>query len=555
MTGVCRLLRRTGVVSALVAGLWVTLLAPGAQAHALLIAATPGADSTVASSPGAILLTFSEPVDPRLSSVQVFDAHGRPQPGVSASRPVAGNPQQLRIALANPLPHGVYTIEWRTVSALDGHFAGGTYAFGVGVSNIAAVAPFGKYVSTAAWLTTAATVGRWLLYAGLAVLIGAAGTCGLVLGGRLPRGGASLLGIGWLLAAVGVSTVILTERAITRAPSLLPLFETHEGLLLLGQGAAVFFFCGVGAVAVGFVPRRETFAILGLMTAIAVFTLIWLSHANSPSPWRLLNLADLWVHVAAVGVWIGGLPWLLLGLRTVDGSARVAAVRRFSLLASVALGLVVLTGILRAAAEVGSLTGILHSSFGHAFVVKMALFCVLVALGALNHFVLVPHLRPDGEGLVPLRRSVRGEVVLGVAVLAATGVLSGLAPASVSIAAARATASSQRVLIGSDYAQTVRVRLVVSPGTVGRNEFTATISDYWTGKQVTGARAVELDFSLPARPSVQPSTLALAQGPGGLWRGGGFELSVEGTWTIEVVIQEATTAVTVPLTLEVNAPA
>ena len=182
MTRVCRLASRASALTALVVGLCLALLAPTAAAHALLIASQPGVDATVAQSPRQILITFSEPVDPTLSKVQVFDTQGRPQAGVASSQPVAGNQQQLRVPLKRPLPNGVYTIEWQTVSALDGHFAGGTYAFGIGVANVGTVAPFGKFVSTATWLTTLAAAGRWLLYAGLALLIGAAGTCGLVSG-------------------------------------------------------------------------------------------------------------------------------------------------------------------------------------------------------------------------------------------------------------------------------------------------------------------------------------------------------------------------------------
>ncbi len=76
----------------------------------------------------------------------------------------------------------------------------------------------------------------------------------LALRGRLPAGGVTLLQLGWLLAAVGVATVTLTERAIARAPSLLPLFETHEGFLLLGQCFTVLVVCGIAVAATAVVP-------------------------------------------------------------------------------------------------------------------------------------------------------------------------------------------------------------------------------------------------------------------------------------------------------------
>jgi len=546
---------RAALVVALVAGLWLGLLAPGAAAHALLIAADPAVDATVARSPGQILLTFSEPVDPTLSSVRVVDTRGQTLPGVMRSAAVPGNQQKLRVVLTQPLPHGVYTVEWQTVSALDGHFAGGAYAFGVGVADIGTVAPFGKFVSTARWLTVVAIAGRWSLYAGLALLLGGAATCLFVLHGRLPGGGVALLRLGWLLAAVGVATVTLSERAIVRAPSLLPLFETHEGLLLLGQCVAVMVVCGIAVGAAGLAPRHLTLAVLGAAAAGAAFTLIWAGHANGASPWRAFNLADLWLHVIAVGVWIGGLPWLLLGLRGLAGLARVTAVRRFSALATVALPVVLLTGLARAIPEVGAPANLIHTSFGVTLLVKLALVGALVVLGALNHFLLVPTLSCGEPALRPLRRTVRGEIVLGAAVLAVTGVLVGLAPATFAAASARAVASSHVVLSGADYATTVRVRLVVTPGTVGRNAFVASVSDYASGRPLADVRDVSLEFSLPAKVAVQSSTLTLTRGADGVWQGSALAPSVEGRWNIAVLVEQTTTAVVVPLTLQARLPA
>jgi len=542
--------RAAVLCASLIAALLALSPAP-ASAHALLIRASPAVNGTVAQSPKQLLLTFTEPVDPSLSHVQVVDTRGRPQPGVLASQPVAGNAQELVVPLSRPLPHGVYTVVWRTVSALDGHLAGGAYAFGVGVANVGTVAPFGKYVSTARWLTATQAAGRWLLWSGLVLLVGAASTCLLVWRGALPRGGVALLGVSWLLAAAGVSVVILTERAIVRAPSLLPLFETPEGYVLLGQGAAVFVACGIAVWGTAILPRRVALALLGGAAALAMLSVVWASHANGPSTFRALNLTLQWLHVVAVGAWVGGLAWLLLGLRHLRRDQWADAGRRFSAVATVGLGVVLATGLARAAAEVGAPANLMHTSFGELLIVKLALFCALVALGARNHFALVPALA-DEKTASPFRHSVRGELVLGVCIIAATGVLGGLAPARFAAASERAVAQSHVVLSGSDYATTVRVRLVVNPGRVGPNRFTATLSNYATGGLLTGVQGVTLDFSLPGQTVVQPSSLDLQRGPGGAWQGSGLELSVEGRWSIVVLVQTAASAVEVPLAIEVR---
>jgi copper transport protein len=107
------------------------LVGPGpAAAHALLIASDPGAGASLASAPAAVTLTFSEEPDPRLSQIRVLDSSGA---DVSSGEVavVPGEPSQLRAPL-EPLKPGVYTVAWRTVSAVDGHLATGSFAFAVG---------------------------------------------------------------------------------------------------------------------------------------------------------------------------------------------------------------------------------------------------------------------------------------------------------------------------------------------------------------------------------------------------------------------------------------
>ena len=59
---------------------------------------------------------------------------------------------------------------------------------------------------------------------------------------------------------------------------------------------------------------------------------------------------------------------------------------------------------------------------------------------------------------------------------------------------------------GADFGTTVRLRLTISPGTVGSNALSAQVTDYDTGS-VIPATGLRLTFTLPARPEVGASTL------------------------------------------------
>jgi len=110
------------------------LAAPPAAAHSALTASVPEAGSSVAQSPATIELTFAEDPDPQLSKVVLLDEQGQTVPGVSAPQAVPGKPLDLRVTLAEPVGTVVYTVNWRSVSAVDGHVESGAFAFGVGAT-------------------------------------------------------------------------------------------------------------------------------------------------------------------------------------------------------------------------------------------------------------------------------------------------------------------------------------------------------------------------------------------------------------------------------------
>jgi copper transport protein len=521
------------------------VFATAADAHANLLSSSPAANAALSKSPARIDLTFSEVPDPKLSRIEVVDAEGHAVAGVSSIETVVGYPGRLRVTLSRPLSRGVYTVDWRSVSTTDGHVLAGAFPFGVGVvpppttrSSPSAASPALEAVSAA---------GRWSFYWGLALLLGAATTCLIALGGVLPAGGRTLLYAAVLAAGVGISVLTLAERATVGVPSLLPLFATREGQFLLAQGVMVGL-CGVAAAGADFVPRRSTLALVGATAALAMLVHTLAGHANAPAPLRPAHLAEQWVHMMAVGAWVGGLVWLLLGMRGMRHHERSEAVKRYSGIAGVALGVVALTGLLRAVSEVGTVGSLFATSYGRTLLIKVSLVAVLALLGGLNRFRLVPALTRRDDAVRPFRRAVTGEVAVATGVLALTAVLVGLAPAFVS-GAPQTAAAPGVTLTGSDYATTVTVHLTVTPGTVGRNEFVLAATEYGSDKPLTGVRSVQLDFSLPAQPSVGQSAVNLSRAAGGSWRATAIEPSIAGDWSIEVVVQGATNAVVVHLTM------
>jgi nitrogen fixation protein FixH len=142
--------------------------------------------------------------------------------------------------------------------------------------------------------------------------------------------------------------------------------------------------------------------------------------------------------------------------------------------------------------------------------------------------------------------------VVAAAILAVTAVLSEIPPSSYVATAAQSQAPQRIVSSGSDFATTVRVKLTVSPGTVGTNTYVARVTDYDTGKPV-GANSVELQFSFPGNPNVA-SSLDLKRAATGTWTGSGTQLSIDGAWNVDVLIQEPAASTDVQLHIRTKLP-
>ena len=416
------------VASALaICGGWILIGASQAAAHADLESTTPATDAALKQPPSEIVLTFSEAPDRGHSLIKVVDASGRPVDGVSGVEGVPGDSNSLRVILTSALSRGTYSVDWRVVSADDGHVSTGAYAFGVGTTPAPGAVIVTDVLHNSRRISSAAAVGRWLFYVGLALLMGAAAMCGLVLRGRVPAGGMPVIRWAMVVAVVGLGLSTEAERSAIGVPRLLPLFETHEGALLLAQGVALVL-CAVAVVAFDLFPGRWELATLGATAALAMLVHVYAGHAHSPADGRALHVGTQWIHMAAVSVWIGGLLWLLLGLHGSDRAERSRMVAAFSRVATITLAVVLVSGAFRALAEVGSWTGLFDSTYGKALLVKLALVAGLVGLGALQHFRSVPRVTADGDATRPLRLTARGELALAAVVLATTAVLCGLAP-------------------------------------------------------------------------------------------------------------------------------
>jgi copper transport protein len=525
-----------GLVVAAVAAVVLAVPAP-ARAHALLSSSTPADGTQLDEPPDEVTVTLTEPPEPSLSFIRVLEQGGGEvqQGSVEA---VPGDPLALRVAVP-PLEEGVYTVTWRALSRVDGHLTGGAFAFGVGVSPLQVDLPPPPEAPADA-PSILEIAGRWGLFVGLGFLVGAAWVGALAF--REPPGRTLRVAL-W---AAGVAVLGLVGLAVAQARAggsgVGALLATPVGRALLWRGAAIWLAAVLVVVARwGRAPaRRPALFSAGVVASVGILVHVASGHAAAGGRFEWAAIGFQWAHFTAVGVWLGGLAALLVGVRGDTDETKARAVRRFSAVAAFALGVVAVTGVLRAVDEVGAWGELVSSTYGRLVLVKAGLLVSLAGLGAINRYRNVP---AAGRSLRGLRRVSRGEVGLAAVTLGVAAALAGLVPPQ---SVPPVTVPPAAVSVGgADFATSVRARLEVEPALPGPNRFRVELTDFDTAEPVDADR-VQLRFSFTGG-GASDTTLALRPEDDGDYRGVGSNVAVGGVWDVTVLVQQGDTAVEVPL--------
>jgi len=172
-------------------------------------------------------------------------------------------------------------------------------------------------------------------------------------------------------------------------------------------------------------PTRGAWPIgVGVAVVLASF---WFDGHTVSKGFRPLHAAVNTVHVAAGSVWVGGVVSLcaVAFARHRRGRSGGAAelVVRFSRIATLALGSVVLAGVAMAFVVLDSFGDLTGTEWGQTLLLKTAAVTIAIAIGAYNHFRMVPALDADPnspELAARLRSTLVAEAVVLLFVVVTT---------------------------------------------------------------------------------------------------------------------------------------
>jgi copper transport protein len=155
--------------------------------------------------------------------------------------------------------------------------------------------------------------------------------------------------------------------------------------------------------------RSSWLAFVGVALAVASF---WFDGHTVSEGFRPVHALANSVHVVAGSVWVGGVVAMAaviwLRHRRDHPSGALELVVRFSSVASVALGAVVVAGLIMAVSILDSFGELTSTEWGQTLLLKTAAAGIAMLAGAYNHFRLMPALErhPDDAELHRTVRSV-----------------------------------------------------------------------------------------------------------------------------------------------------
>ncbi|MDQ1566939.1 MAG: copper transport protein, partial [Actinomycetota bacterium] len=479
------------------------------------------------------------------------------------------------------------------VTSADAHPVHGAFTFVVGSGKGGAgdAALVEKLLSSGGGSTTVGAVyavNRFAAFSALVLLVGGFAFLALVWpgGAALPRA-RRLLWTAWGAAVVttavgipvqGVYAAGLPLSKVASSTVLSGVLDERFGkvwgarLVLLALMAIVLVALGRRPVADGGglpLAQRVGGGVLGVGLLL---TPGLAGHASTQDLVPLAVASDV-VHLVSVSLWLGGLAMLAVAVlprRLPDELA--AVVPRFSRIAFGAVIAILATGTFQGWREVRSKAALTDTTYGRLLIVKVVLFAVLVALGALSRrFVQaryrVPAARlsfgpgtatlggsrrpdrgdtprppgdPDGETVTQLRKTVGAETVLAVVVLAVTALLVNAQPARSALAQPYSTE------MRSD---TVWVDVTVDPAKAGP----AALHFYTLSPQGSQQEVQDLTvtLSLPSQ-DVGPLTVPVTRAGPGHFSAYNFNIPLRGQWKLEVKallsdIDETTVSATIPV--------
>jgi copper transport protein len=520
------------------------------RAHAELVSSVPAANATLTQSPDALVLTFTEAVDPATVSVELLDENQAVVPDVGDATVTGGVTVRVELPELDP---GVYTVNYQVVSTVDGHATAGIFAFLVDPTGTE-VAPTEGPSSTSPSVDPTTIAARWLGLLGSLLALGS-----LLLWWTAGRHGLSDVGVAdrrppWIAvataaSAAGAGTALylwLAARPILEAAERSGVQPPSSGIPLDVAGpfgwtpfaiamrvalVAVLITAGLAVLAAVRGGGRGPAIAATSLLLVALAATSQAAHAAAAGG-PLFGALD-WLHLVGVAAWLGGLPaaFILASRARPFRPALARILRRHGAVAIVAGPMVILTGVANSPLVLGAPRDLVGSDYGNLLVAKAVLVSVALGLGAVNHLAL------RGRGRATTATLVGVELVVAALAVAAAATMVTIQPAATRAPRLVSAPVNAAHLYGTVGPSTVHA--AVNLPAPGNQQYEVAIEDATSGAPRLDVQKVFLDFTPPAGTGLPGERVEMAPSSTvpGLYTARGAYTPLDGEWRLEVVVR------------------
>ncbi|KUH42123.1 copper resistance CopC/CopD family protein [Bacillus mycoides] len=527
---IVKVIRRLGAWL-LIACVFIILIPKSASAHAYVVKSNPAENETLKKAPSVVKIEFDEDIQvSSFNTLFVRDTSGK-RVDLKDAHIDKKNKKILEAGLKENLKNGLYSIQWKAISA-DGHPIQGVIPFRIGLAEAGTddikVEEMG-YVPQIDMI-----MERGILYTSFSLFIGV-----LLFNLILYKGSASqvqsrskkiiwisLFGIFIsLLFNLPLQAKINADVSWLEASDPLLLKETLQlsvfGYVWITQMALISTLMIVTYFAVKS-ERVSSFKVWSIPIVLFIGLLVmkaFNSHAYGLKFKEIAVVMDF-LHLFAASLWMGGLSSIVLLLRKEADKWTMYwdAIKRFSPWATGAVIVILLTGLFNSTFFIPTIHSLFDTKYGLALLAKILLFVCMGILG------IIHYVKGRMRAQQRLGATVKVEFIIGIIVFVIVAFMTNVQTPPMP-PTGPFTESKQ---LDNGYELTLHV----SPNKVGQNTFHITLKDE-NGQPVTDMEQIVLTTQSLDMNMGKGSFKVSAVSPGE-YEAEGMYINMTGNWDIQV---------------------
>ncbi|MED1509606.1 copper resistance CopC/CopD family protein [Bacillus proteolyticus] len=525
-----KVIRRLGAWL-LIACVFIILIPKSASAHAYVVKSNPTENETLKKAPPVVKIEFDEDIQvSHFNTLFVRDSSGK-RVDIKDAHIDKSNKKLLEAGLKENLKNGLYSIQWKAISA-DGHPIQGVIPFRIGSAEAGTddikVEEMG-YVPKIDMI-----VERGILYTSFSLFIGV-----LLFNLILYKGSESQVQsrskkIIWI-SLFGIFISLLFNLPLqAKINADVSWLEAFDPLLLKETlQLSVFGYVWITQMALismliivtYFVMKREklsSFKVWSIPILLFIGLLVmkaFNSHAYGLKFKEIAVVMDF-LHLFAASLWVGGLSSIILLLRKEDGKWAMYwdAIKRFSPWATGTVIVILLTGLFNSTFFIPTIHSLFDTKYGLALLAKILLFVCMGILG------IIHYVKGRMRAQQRLGATVKVEFIIGVIVFIIVAFMTNVQTPPMP-PTGPFTESKQ---LDNGYELTLNV----SPNKVGQNTFHITLKDE-NGQPVTDMEQIILTTQSLDMNMGKGSFKVSAVSPGE-YEAEGMYINMTGNWNIHV---------------------